>query len=206
MNSLIKEHRDQHWELLNVLGDIRILLIPDRLTVRSNARAARRMLCHLGKLVQTHLSCEKHDLYPNLMTHQDAALRSMAWSFIERENPICRAFGSYRKKLIKIGSLHFSKDFITETLNLLDMLERHILLEEFTIFPKVEMAITHDKQFRSHENGREAISPMRGHGLWRRVSPRGEFRPPRRKRPNHAPSHAMEAGGVGQSRVAARAV
>ncbi|CAK0746809.1 Hemerythrin-like domain-containing protein [Gammaproteobacteria bacterium] len=145
MNSLINEHRNHHRKLLEIMDNLRILLVPERLDIRLNAKAAHQMLRHLAELVQVHLSDENHNLYPGLITHQNAAVRSLAWCFVDGERPICLVFGGYHQKLLEKRSFNFSSDFLAETLKMVEVLERHIHLEENTLFPSVEMATQHDQ-------------------------------------------------------------
>ncbi len=157
MNSLIEEHLDRHQELLDLLGGLRILLSPGQLTIRPNARIAYQMLCSLSKLAQTHLSSENRNLYPALIAHSDAKLRSIAWGFIDAEKPIRQTFDSYHKKWLKDCSFNFTSDFIEDTLAMFDVLERRIRLEAYILFPKVEEVALRDGRLGSRVTERERL-------------------------------------------------
>jgi len=149
MKSLIDQHRERHEDFMEILANIRTFLISDHLTIKINAKAVYEMLLGLSRLVQFHLSGENHNIYNILITHQNAMIRGMAWCFIDSEKPIRRVFESHYNKWLNNCTFNFTGDFITETLNMLDMLERHIQLEKYILLPKVEDAINLYGQPRS---------------------------------------------------------
>lgn len=148
INDLIKKHRDSHRKLLNLMDHLRILLVPERLTIHANAQAAHRMLCHFARLVQVHLFDEKDGLYSPLGAHQNAVLKTLAWHFTDGGKHMRQGFDDYHQALFANRVFSFTSDFLAETLNIFDTLEQHIHLEECTLFPVAERVTKRDTQAR----------------------------------------------------------
>ncbi|CAK0781343.1 putative Hemerythrin HHE cation binding domain-containing protein [Gammaproteobacteria bacterium] len=152
MNSFVEEHRNLHRQLMEAMDNIRILLTPERLSIPLNNKAAHRMLCHFVKLVKTHLYSEHHNRLSVLMPHQNDWVKSLVCRFGDGEMAIYQFFDNYHKTFLKKRRFDFSSNFLAETLDMFDRLERHIHIEECTLFPTLEVFSQSASRPRPHGN------------------------------------------------------
>ncbi len=137
MNSL-EGFRSRHIELRDMVEDLRDLLHPEQLRIRPNAKTAYRAVCDLADLLKRHLTEEDKGLYPSLLIHEDPKVKSMAWGFISGERPLRRLFDTYHERWLKECDFEFSSDFLSDTLDMLHLVEERIDREENLLFPKLE--------------------------------------------------------------------
>ncbi len=130
--------RDQHLQLQEMITDIKAMLKPEVLSIKPNAKLAYEMICSLGVKMKEHLAAQDEGLYPSLLTHQDPQLKSVAWGFINGEKPLRRIFDDYYKKWLKDCDFSFNTEFMTDTRDLLTMLENRINREKTLLLPKLE--------------------------------------------------------------------
>lgn len=130
--------RSRHVEIRDMIGDLQSLLQPEQLTIRPNAKTAYGLLCDLADMLKQHLAEEDRGLYPPLLIHEDPKVKSMAWNFISGERPLRRLFDDYHRRWLKECDFNFSEDFLSETLEILHLVEERIVREENQLFPKLE--------------------------------------------------------------------
>ncbi|MBK5967843.1 MULTISPECIES: hemerythrin domain-containing protein [Thiorhodovibrio] len=130
-------YRDSHNDLRQMIDDLRQLLQPELLKIRPNAKTAYQLLCDLATKVKAHLASEDQRLYPNLLTHEDPRVKSIAWGFISGEKPLRRSFDEYHRKWLKNCDFNFTPEFLEETHEIFDMVACRIDREEQVLLPKL---------------------------------------------------------------------
>ena len=146
MNS-IESVKGRHANLLEMIGDIKQMLKPEILQIKPNAKLAYELICSLADRMKEHLSAEDQGLYPPLLTHEDPKVKSIAWGFINGEKPLRKMFDEYHKKWLKNCDFTFSEEFVTETGQMLDVLETRIDREQTVLLPKLEQMGVFDRHY-----------------------------------------------------------
>jgi hypothetical protein len=85
--------RRQHKDLLAVAGELGKHLTTTELS--ANAKPAAQVLSQLSGKLNVHLGMEDNSLYPNLLKHEDAQVRSTAQHFIDDMKGIANAYKMY---------------------------------------------------------------------------------------------------------------
>lgn len=134
----LDEFRSTQLEILEMIGDLKIMLKPEQLKAKPNAKAAHEALCALGQKLKDHLAAEDKGLYPPLLTHEDPKLKSLAWGFISGEKPLRKQFDSYYHAWLKDCDFSFSDKFMGETQEIFTLIEARIEREQTVLFPKLE--------------------------------------------------------------------
>lgn len=143
----LSDYRHSHFELRQMIDDLKSILTPEMLTIRPNAKTAYELLCDLGTKVRGHLAEEDRSLYPTLLIHEDPKIKSIAWGFISGEKPLRKVFDSYHKRWLKNCDFKFTDDFLAETHEVFEMVAKRIDREEQVLFPKLlEIGLFHDSQ------------------------------------------------------------
>ncbi|MFD2110426.1 hemerythrin domain-containing protein [Thiorhodococcus fuscus] len=138
-------YRNTHIELRQMIEDLNAIMTPEMLRIRPNAKTAYELLCDLGTKVSAHLSDEDRTLYPRLLIHEDARVKSIAWGFISGEKPLRKVFDDYHKRWLRNCDFNFSEDFLAETREIFEMVARRIEREESVLLPKlVEIGLFQD--------------------------------------------------------------
>jgi len=135
---ILANFKERQDELLGMISDLKIMLNPEQLKVKPNAKAAHQHLCSLGEKLKRHLSAEDRGLYPPLLTHEDPKLKSLAWGFISGEKPLRKQFEGYYHKWLKDCDFNFTAEFLGETLEVFDAIELRIEREQTVLLPKLE--------------------------------------------------------------------
>ena len=136
MNTLDK-CREEHIELTSMIADLQFILTPERLQNKHKERQARQLLNELFDKIFDHLHAEDKEVYPDLLVHEDAKIKSMAWGFISGEHGLRQMVGSYHRKWLKGRDHAFSEAFLKETNEIFDLLVDRIDREEKVLFPRL---------------------------------------------------------------------
>ncbi len=138
----LDSYRNTHFELRQMIDELRSLLTKEQLRIRPNASTAYELLCDLGERMQRHLAEEDRGLYPRLLIHEDPKVTSIAWGFISGEKPLRQTFNEYHSRWLKNGDFDFSDEFLAETHEVFKMVGERIEREEQVLLPKlVEIGI-----------------------------------------------------------------
>ena len=133
----LTSYRNRHAELTQMIDDLRLIMTPEMLKIRPNAKTAYQLLCDLSDKVKEHLSEEDRGLYPSLLIHEDPKVKSIAWGFISGEKPLRKSFDDYHKKWLKNCDFNFTQEFLQETSDVFEMLSDRIEREEQVLIPKL---------------------------------------------------------------------
>lgn len=136
----LDDYREDHVELASIISDLRLMLTPEQLSIKPSANTTQRLLCDLFTKLKDHLKNEDKNLYPDLLVHDDAKIKSMAWGFISGEKSLSRMLNTYHKKWLKNCDLGFSEELVEETNEIFDLLLKRIEHEERVLFPRLEQA------------------------------------------------------------------
>lgn len=143
--STLETYRNAHAELRQMIDDLCAIMKPEFLNIRPNAKTAYELLCDLGSKVTSHLAEEDRCLYPTLLIHEDPQVKSIAWGFISGEKPLRKVFDDYHKRWLKNCDFNFTEEFLTETLDVFDMVAKRIDREEQVLLPKLlEIGMFHE--------------------------------------------------------------
>ena len=134
----IDNFRVSQNELLQSISDLKVMIQPEFLKVKPNAKTVYETLCSLGDMMKSHLSDEGKNLFPPLLIHEDNKLKSLAWGFITGERPLRKQFDSYYKKWLKDCDFNFTEDFLVETNELFSSIESRIVQEQQVLLPRLE--------------------------------------------------------------------
>ena len=137
MNTLDK-CREEHKELASKISDLRMMLTPEQLRIKPNAKASHQLLCDLFDKLIDHLHAEDEDVYPDLLVNEDPKIKSMAWGFLSGEHSLRNMVSSYQRKWLKDCDYEFSEEFVRETNKIFDLLVDRIDREEKVLFPRLE--------------------------------------------------------------------
>jgi hemerythrin-like domain-containing protein len=135
---ILDSFKNRQDELLGMIRDLRVMLKPEQLKVRPNAKTAHDQLCSLGEKLKRHLSEEDRGVYPPLLTQDNPKLKSLAWGFISGEKPLRKQFEAYYQKWLKECDFNFTDLFLEETLELFAAIESRIDREQSVLLPKLE--------------------------------------------------------------------
>ena len=131
-------YHEQHAEILRMVEDLRPLLNKESLQTRMVAKTAHKLLCEIAAKLKEHLAVEDKELYPSLLTHQDAKVRTTAWGFINGQHALRQWTEQYNKKWLKDCDFQFTDEFLKDTEELLDLLRVRVDREERSLFPRLE--------------------------------------------------------------------
>ncbi|GGF53729.1 hypothetical protein GCM10011332_03840 [Terasakiella brassicae] len=128
-----ENYRSHHEQIRVILSDIKRGLDLDAVTQQpENITVHIRQL--FGKF-STHLALEDRAFYPRAIANDNVALSSTARKFQEEMGGLGELFHAYRQKWP--GPLAISKspaDFITETNNIISLLEKRLEREEGELY------------------------------------------------------------------------
>ena len=116
------------------------LLTPEQMAIPSIAKVTHILLCDLCAAMTDHLADEHKSIYPNLLTHEDQAIKNMAWGLINNDKLLKPEFSFYKRKWLRDCEFQFTDDFIQDTNAMLSTLRQRMDLEERTVIPRIEEA------------------------------------------------------------------
>lgn len=135
--SRTENFRKQHDEILAIARQINGLLQPAQM--EQNAAEVRTLLSHLSGKLSVHLAMEDKSLYPSLIGHTDAHVKSVAKSYSDEMGSLAGGFKAYLDKwsnatVIRADANHF----ITETKALFNLLSKRIQRENTELYPLLD--------------------------------------------------------------------
>jgi hypothetical protein len=136
--STLESLRGSHTDMLEIIGDLRAMMTREQLSIRPTAMTAHKLICELADKMKDHMVEQDRGIYPDLLTHQDPKLKSMAWGFLNGQKPMRKQFEQYHNKWLRNCDFNFSDDFIADTFEIFDMIEDRIQREETILLPTLE--------------------------------------------------------------------
>ncbi len=136
--STLESLRGSHTDMQEIISDLRAMMTREQLSIRPTAMTAHKLICDLADKMKEHMIEQDRGIYPDLLTHQDPKLKSMAWGFLNGQKPMRKQFEQYHNKWLKNCDFNFSEDFIADTFEIFDMIEDRIQREETILIPTLE--------------------------------------------------------------------
>ncbi|MET0026270.1 MAG: hemerythrin domain-containing protein [Candidatus Thiodiazotropha sp.] len=136
--STLENLRGSHTDMQEIISDLRAMMTREQLSIRPTAMTAHKLICDLADKMKDHMIEQDRGIYPDLLTHQDPKLKSMAWGFLNGQKPMRKQFEQYHNKWLKNCDFNFSEDFIADTFEIFDMIEDRIQREETILIPTLE--------------------------------------------------------------------
>lgn len=131
--ALTDRYREQHQELLAIVGDLSKLL--NASTLGTNADAARKTLSSLAGKLNVHLAMEDSVLYPTLLKHKDPSVQAKAQKFMDEMGGIKQAFGAYLGKWPTATAIQQDpQGFIQATQGVFQVLGKRIQAEDGDLY------------------------------------------------------------------------
>ena len=128
----------QQDEILKISSVIRDLLDPAQLRVSSIAEVTHILLCDLCEKLSKHLSDEHKGVYPALLVDKDLNIYNLAWDLINYDKPLREEFSTYKKRWLKDCEFQFTEEFIKDTIETLNFMERRLEMESRYLIPYLE--------------------------------------------------------------------
>jgi hemerythrin HHE cation binding domain-containing protein len=137
MQRIIENLGRQHRELVKVATRLFGWLDAGKLQQRGAAEA-HQLLSSLSGILNVHLAMEDRSLYPNLLTHSDLRLRTLARRFLDERAPIQSEFERYRTTWASASAIEAAPAaFVDETRAVLGMLANRMQLEDDVLHPEI---------------------------------------------------------------------
>jgi hemerythrin superfamily protein len=134
----LHELKEQHGKLRERVLALQTLLRSDATKNKANQQLADTMLREFLVEVRDHLKLEDHDLYPELLVHEDPMVKQTAWGFIRGESPLRKEIEQYAKKWLKGDELTITDSFLQDTNEVFEALFKRMDSEEQVLFPRLE--------------------------------------------------------------------
>jgi hypothetical protein len=137
MQRIIENLTRQHKELVRTATEMFGWLDAAKLRARG-AGDVHRALSSLSGILNVHLAMEDRSLYPNLVNHRDAALRTLAVRFLEERAAIRQRYDDYKARWHTTGAIEAGAEkFIDETRQILGMLWNRMKMEDDVLHPEI---------------------------------------------------------------------
>lgn len=133
MANKTESYRNQHVEVRALAARIEKLLNPT--TISADPAPVAAVIQNLFGKFGVHLAIEDAALYPRMVSHADAGLRSAAGNFQKEMGGLKVEFDAYRRRWP--GPSAISRDpsgFVAETNKVLEVLKRRIDREESELY------------------------------------------------------------------------
>jgi len=126
--------RRQHAELASLAVEIRNKLSVEE--IERDPRAIRTQLARFGGKLRVHARMENEALYPDLMTHADAQVRTTASKLLDEVGTLYALFDRLEQRwrgAEEIGAK--PREFILDVLGCFEQLGRRMSVENKTLYP-----------------------------------------------------------------------
>ncbi len=134
----IADLQKRRKEIIEMASVIEGLMTPEQLAIHPIAKVAHILLCDLCEMLTEHLADEHKGFYPSLLTHEDPAVKNLAWGLINNDKLLKPEFSRFKKKWLRDCEFQFTEEFIRDTQDILKSLRQRMELEENTVMPKLE--------------------------------------------------------------------
>jgi hypothetical protein len=131
--------RRQHEQLQRLGMEIASKL--SRKTIASEAAPVRLLVAQFAGKLRVHASMENEALYPRLLCHEDATVRSRARALADEVGDLYADFDAYSARWPSVASIEADPQrFVTETRELLLRLASRMVRENEELYPLVDAA------------------------------------------------------------------
>ena len=140
MQRIIDNLTRQHRELVRTAKQMFGWLDPAKLRAH-RADAVYRELSSLTGILKVRLAMEDRSLYPHLVNHRDAHLRTLAQRFLDERATIRTYYDEYRAHWPSASAIEAQAErFVEETRGVLGMLWNRMKMEDDVLHPEIVRA------------------------------------------------------------------
>ena len=133
----IKNILRQHDEIFGLIKQVRAYQNQEQ--VKEHAFEISKALAQLAGILKVHLSSEDKFVYPVLVKHQDAVIRTTAEAFAQEMGELFKVFDAYKTKYMGASKItENAAAFIDETKTVFLALETRINKENMSLYPLVK--------------------------------------------------------------------
>jgi Hemerythrin HHE cation binding domain len=137
MQRIIDNLTRQHKELLRTATEMFGWLDAKKLRQKGAAEVFRA-LSSLSGILKVHLAMEDRSLYPGLLQHKDAQLRTLARRFLDERAAIQQRYDEYRALWSSAAVIERGPEpFIDDTRLILGLLWNRMKLEDDVFHPEI---------------------------------------------------------------------
>jgi hypothetical protein len=137
MQRIIDNLTRQHGELVKVATQMFGWLDVGKLQ-RQGGGEAHRALSSLTGILNVHLAMEDRSLYPRLLQHDDAQLRTLARRFLDERVRLQEHFDAYRARWTSAAVIEAdAAAFIDQTREVLGLMWNRMKLEDEVLHPEI---------------------------------------------------------------------
>ncbi|KRT56183.1 hypothetical protein Ga0074115_1344 [endosymbiont of Ridgeia piscesae] len=148
--NMIDSIEGRHAEMLQIISDLRAMMTMEQLKILPTAKTAHQLICELSDKMKAHIADQDAGIYPDLLVHEDAKLKSMAWGFINGQKPMRSQFDAYHQKWLKECGFNFTEEFLSDTHELFKMIEGRIERETKVLVPTLRLAGMYEQSVAAH--------------------------------------------------------
>lgn len=135
--SKTQKYREQHQELVEMVGQLKAMLNPAGLA--KDGGPVRSLLSGFAGKLNVHLAMEDKALYPQLLAHKDAAVQGKAKAFMDEMGGIKDAFVAYLGKYPTPQAIQgAAAAFVVDTEGLIKVLAKRIQSEDSDLYALVD--------------------------------------------------------------------
>lgn len=130
----IKNILRQHDEVFALIKQVRAYQNQEQ--VREHAFEISKAVAQLAGILKVHLSSEDKFVYPVLVKHQEAAIRTTAETFANEMGELFKVFDAYKTKYMGASKIaENAAAFLDETKTVFLALETRINKENMSLYP-----------------------------------------------------------------------
>ena len=130
----IKNILRQHDEVFALIKQVRAYQNQEQ--VREHAFEISKTVAQLAGILKVHLSSEDKFVYPVLVEHQEAAIRTTAETFANEMGELFKVFDAYKTKYMGASKIaENAAAFLDETKTVFLALETRINKENMSLYP-----------------------------------------------------------------------
>ncbi|WP_027937515.1 hemerythrin domain-containing protein [Anaeroarcus burkinensis] len=130
----IKNILRQHDEVFALIKQVRAYQNQEQ--VREHAFEISKAVAQLAGILKVHLSSEDKFVYPVLVKHQEAAIRTTAETFANEMGELFKVFDAYKTKYMGASKIaENAAAFLDETKTVFLALETRIDKENMSLYP-----------------------------------------------------------------------
>jgi hypothetical protein len=140
MQRIIENLTRQHKELVRTATEMFAWLDAGKLRARGGGDV-HRALSSLSGILKVHLAMEDRSLYPSLVNHRDAQLRTLAQQFLDERAELRERYDAYKARWTSAASIQGAAEkFVDETRQILAMLYMRMKKEDDLFHPEIVRA------------------------------------------------------------------
>ncbi|HEX9102084.1 MAG TPA: hemerythrin domain-containing protein [Polyangia bacterium] len=137
MQRIIDNLTRQHRELVRTATEMFGWLDAAKLRARGGGEV-HRALSSLSGILKVHLAMEDRSLYPHLVNHRDAQLRTLALRFLDERVELREQYDEYKARWLSTAAIEAGAErFIDETRAILGMLWNRMRMEDEILHPEI---------------------------------------------------------------------